>query len=294
MMNPEERELYERNRKLLRTYTRTRQDFIDMRKSVEGRLEMKADGTPKKIENPRHFEKMDWDFLCAQRLNIIEAEKALKKRGLLLLGEFKIWTDYLEKIKAVGDIAAGWIIGEFDIFKADTPSKLWQFSGMNSGDVRGKKMVGTGKNQRITVTDKMIRGDKLTAGFLAPFNKKLRAALLGVMGDGFIKAQNEYAFTYYYPKKNALEHSENTVMGGKKAWKDVSKGHRHRAAIRYMVKMFLQDLYNAWRPMEGLYVRPPYREEKLGIIHHVAEASCDQGDLGSLDEEIDSEAVANM
>ena len=52
-------------------------------------------------------------------------------------------------------------------------------------------------------------------------------------------------------------------------WKDVSKGHRDRAALRYMMKRFICDLYAVWREMEGLSVRPPYEEEYLGKIHEV-------------------------
>jgi hypothetical protein len=48
---------------------------------------------------------------------------------------------------------------------------------------------------------------------------------------------------------------------------EASKGHRHNAAMRYMIKRFLVDLYKAWRPLEGLPVAPEYGEGKLGIIH---------------------------
>ncbi|NDQ58556.1 MAG: hypothetical protein GZ088_15930 [Acidipila sp.] len=46
------------------------------------------------------------------------------------------------------------------------------------------------------------------------------------------------------------------------------KGHRHAMAMRYMVKMFLIDLYVAWRKIEGLEVRPPYSQDKLGLDPH--------------------------
>lgn len=49
-------------------------------------------------------------------------------------------------------------------------------------------------------------------------------------------------------------------------------GHRHNMAIRYMVKMLLNDLYNAWRPLEGLPVAPTYAEAKLGLTHGVMTA----------------------
>ena len=44
-------------------------------------------------------------------------------------------------------------------------------------------------------------------------------------------------------------------------------GHRHNAAIRYMIKQFAMDLYVEWRTIEGLEVRPSYSEEFLGKVH---------------------------
>lgn len=38
-------------------------------------------------------------------------------------------------------------------------------------------------------------------------------------------------------------------------------------AIRYMIKMFLKDLWVAWRTLEGLPVTPDYAEAKLGMKH---------------------------
>ena len=38
-------------------------------------------------------------------------------------------------------------------------------------------------------------------------------------------------------------------------------------SIRYMVKMFLADLYKEWRKIEGLPVEPSYHEKKHGHVH---------------------------
>ena len=48
---------------------------------------------------------------------------------------------------------------------------------------------------------------------------------------------------------------------------DWPKGRRHKAAMRYMVKMFLIDLHREWRTLEGLPVATPYSEGKLGMVH---------------------------
>lgn len=65
----------------------------------------------------------------------------------------------------------------------------------------------------------------------------------------------------YDDYKNRLE--QNPVH------QDKTPLHRHNMAIRYMVKMLLIDLYNAWRPLEGLPVAPTYAEGKLGLVHGV-------------------------
>lgn len=65
----------------------------------------------------------------------------------------------------------------------------------------------------------------------------------------------------YDDYKNRLE--QNPVH------QDKTPLHRHNMAIRYMVKMLLIDLYNAWRPLEGLPCAAPYHEAKLGLVHGV-------------------------
>lgn len=180
----------------------------------------------------------------------------------------------------------------FDIHVATTVSKMWQYAGMNPGLVCGKKSVTQskykpemgdivgelppnkeGEKRFVIKTSEMIRGDKLTPGFLSPYNTELKRHLLGVMAPNFIKSKSEYVI-HYYNTKERLSQSERLVdhvkKGGKAEqipWKDVTKGHRSDAAKRKMVKMFLMDLYAFWREFEGLSVRKPYAEEFLGKVH---------------------------
>ncbi|MPN12130.1 hypothetical protein SDC9_159442 [bioreactor metagenome] len=113
----------------------------------------------------------------------------------------------------------------------------------------------------------MIRGDKLTPGFIAPFNTRLRTKMLGVLGSSFLKAKSPYA-KFYYDYKNRLKNEDRVIEGRDKKWSETSDLHRHNAAMRFMVKAFIKDLYVAWRTAEGLTVRCPYEEEYLGKKHH--------------------------
>ena len=271
----------EQDRQAVRMLVRAREDFQGMRKRMDNRIARKADGTAQNVENmsERIMQAGDVEMFAGIADAAHKQEDVIQKELLKILKRFPIYTEWLKTVKGVGPIAAGWILGEYDIHRADTVSKLWQFTGLNPGMVAGKKRVENKDGTFCLVpTGEMVRGDKLTPGHVAPFNKRLRTALAGVMCDGFIKAQNDYALRYYYPMKARLEQSDNTVAeigkaGAKPkdvAWKEAKKAHRHRAAIRYMLKMFLRDLYVAWRTLEGLTVREPYAVEYLGKKHAVA------------------------
>lgn len=265
----------EQDRLALRLMVRAREDFQAQRKRMDNRIGRKANGEDQNISE-RAFRPEDLDSFA----NISEAakqqEKEIEKRLKKLLARFPIYTEWLVNVKGVGTIAAATIISNIDIHKATTVSKIWQYCGLNPGMIRGKKRHENKDGTfRIETTDTLIRGDKLTSGFVSPFNKNMRTALCGVLADGFIKAQAPYAMEHYYPYKERLANSENMTQEIRKAgskaesiaWKDAKLGHRDRAAKRKMIKAFLADLYNAWREIEGLPVRPPYQEEYLGHKH---------------------------
>jgi hypothetical protein len=85
---------------------------------------------------------------------------------------------------------------------------------------------------------------------------------MGVLSGSFLRAGNEKYAGIYADYKTLLE--------GNAEWAEESKGHRHQASLRYMMKQYLVDLYVAWRTIEGLPVHPPYSEAKLGHVHRAA------------------------
>lgn len=255
----------------VRVLVRARDDIQALRIRMDNRIGRKADHKQQDVEK-RIFRPGDSEIFAAMADHFREQELSIEKNLKKFLKRFPIYTEWLQGIRGVGPILAGWIVAEYDIHKATTASKLIQFTGLNSGQVRAQKRVehDDGKFELVPV-DTMVRGDKLTPGFVAPFNRRLRTAIVGVGADGFIKAQNHYCLEFYYPYKERLENSSKVVMhlGKSVPWKDVNKGHRDRAAKRFMMKHFLQDLYVAWRQIEGLPIRAPYQEEYLGHKHAI-------------------------
>jgi hypothetical protein len=283
----------------LRVMVRSREDFQQMRKSLDNRLGRKANGEEQNIEE-RAFRPEDAASFVAVSDEARRQEKELKAKLSKMLARFPIYTDYLKDIRGIDTIIAANLIAAIDIEKATTVSKIWQYAGLNPGMVLGWKRKtlkdGTVKDYKTTT---LIKGDSLTPKFLSPYNKRLRCVLLGVLGKAFITGKSPYAFEHYYPYKARLEQSDRLVkerrvvkeddeveedeagaesrVKNKKQkpktelvevkWKDASRGHRDRAAQRKMIKAFLADLYVVWRKMEGLPVRPPYSEEFLGKKH---------------------------
>jgi len=79
--------------------------------------------------------------------------------------------------------------------------------------------------------------------------------------------QSPYAREYYNYRWRLQHH----VKYGQE---DVSDGHRHNMAVRFMIKRFLVDLYKAWRGLEDLPIAPEYHEAKLGHVHEATKEPC--------------------
>ena len=202
------------------------------------------------------------EFALIQQYVMLRGVEAdhFKRLGVVIEPQ-PIWTQFLAGVKGIGPAMAGVLISEIDIARAAYPSSLWKYSGLDvADDGRGRSRRKEHLVQR-TYTDadgaEQVR-DSIT------FNPWLKTKLVGVLGPCLIKAKNETYDPIFRDYKHRLEHHA--------IYKDVSKGHRQNMAVRHMVKMFLRDLYCAWRPLEGLRVAPSYAEAKLGRVHRQAAA----------------------
>lgn len=245
--------------------TRMYYDYVRERIALDNRMGQTKNGTPKKLAPERDDTYLL--TLLARRDELDALCEGIEKEVEKLVKQTRLWNEYLVNVKGVGIMMAAVILSEIDIYKATTVSKIWQFAGMNPGLVFGKQWKKV-KGERILVTTTtLVRGDKRTEGFVRPYNEFLKSKMLGVLGSSFLKSQSIYS-EFYYNMRQRLE-SKNWGMDAKNpSDKNHPKAnHQHKAANRYMVKMFLKDLYVAWRTIEGLPVRVPYQEEYLGHVH---------------------------
>jgi hypothetical protein len=159
------------------------------------------------------------------------------------------------------------ILSEIDIHKAEYPSSLWAYAGLDVvrvADEATGEIKGEGRSRRaahlidLEYTDK--DGNQATRKSIT-YNPWLKTKLMGVLGTLFVKQPADKS-----PYRKAYDDYKFRLENHPK-WADRSKGHRHQAAIRYAVKRFLVDLYRVWRELENLPVAPEYSEAKLGMVH---------------------------
>ncbi len=210
--------------------------------------------------------------LIAQYVELDSTETVHFRRLGNILKEYPIWNEFLLGRKGVGPAMGGVIISEFDIHKARYPSSLWAYSGMDVADDgrgRSRRKEHLVKVKYTNKDGKEAERDSIT------FNPFLKTKLLGVLGPSFLRCKGDDA-DVYNTYKHRLETDPTRRKVTAAAFKKLSKEEQkdawspariHNAAIRYMVKQFLCDLYNAWRPLEGLPVAPTYHEAKQGHKH---------------------------
>jgi hypothetical protein len=118
-----------------------------------------------------------------------------------------------------------------DIGRFATVSKLWRYAGYACID--GKR-------------ETLVRGEP------AHFNKRLKSAAY-LAGISFLRSGSPYSDAYYrFRERYDAQRPEWTP------------GHRHAAAMRKMIKLFLSHLWEEWRLLEGLPIRRTYVIDYLG------------------------------
>ena len=195
-------------------------------------------------------------------------EKHFRTLGQVL-EDYPLYTQVLEPIRGIGPAMAGVIISEFDIHKADYPSSFVKYAGLDVAD------DGFGRSRRkehLKQTEYIDKEGVKKVKDGITFNPLLKTKLTGVLGPSFLRAgDNKYSQIYrdYRLRLENTPHWQNYPGVDKKGKPCIisKKMHRHNAAIRYMIKMFLYDLHPAWRKLEGLSVTAPYHEAKLGLVH---------------------------
>lgn len=226
---------------------------VSYKKITDGVVSM----TPRKFKKAGLISRYSELVLVAQYVNLVEAEETAFKQLKYALDEFPIWTEFLKDVKGIGPTMGAVVIASFDIHKAQYPSSLHAYAGLDvvNGEGRSRK-----KEHLVDQTYIDADGKEQTKKGIS-FNPFVKTKLVGVLGSSFVKTKGVYRDIYDNYKHritNMPAHAEKT------------KAHINNMAIRYTVKRFLVDLYVEWRKLEGLPVAEEYSKAKLGINHKVA------------------------
>lgn len=207
----------------------------------------------------------------------LESQEVLAFRQMTAtLEKIPIYVKYLEKQRGIGPAMAGVLISTLDPSKARHVSSFWKYAGLDVGsDGRGRsrraehlvKRAYTDKNGKESERDSIT------------YNPWLKTKLFTLAGS-FMRSGSPWREAY-----DGRKHRVTTDPGREKVtlveWKkrrekgdDVAKlwapGRVDMDAKRYMLKMFLLDLWVKWREIEGLPVTLSYHEGKLGYKHKAA------------------------
>ncbi len=180
-----------------------------------------------------------------------------------------VYTGYLSTIKGVGPAMAGVLLAEIDLSKARYPSSLWAYSGYDCApDGRGRSRRK--EHQRVVKYQDKNGVEQERNGIT--YNPTLKTKLY-VLATCLLRSGNERYKKVYEDYKHRMAHHERygEHNDGKRDTADLfitSKARRHAMAIRYVIKMFLVDYYNAGKKILGQPIEPPYSESKLGMKPH--------------------------
>jgi hypothetical protein len=223
-------------------------------------------------------------MLIDQYVNLEKQETRQFGQMVATLEKIPIYNIYLNSKEhrqqtGVGPAMAGVIITYLDPHKARHVSSFWMYAGLDVGP-DGK---GRSRRQEHLVERTYIDKDgneKTRMGMT--FNPFLKTKLIGVLAVSFLRSGSPWR-KVYDDYKHRLETDPHRIKITVDKWKKLNKteteeemkkywppGRIHRASMRYMIKMFLKDLWKVWRELEGLEVTEEYAVAKLGFPPHGA------------------------
>lgn len=174
-----------------------------------------------------------------------EFTKSIKKELKL----YPIWSKYLEDVRGCGPVMAGVVISEIqDIARFSTISKLWSYFGYGLKD---------------NEVQKKRKGEK------ANWNSYGKSKL-HVLAECFLRSGNKEYRKLYDDYRHRIKTRKCNSHIGEKGRDEYgcTDGHRHAMTMRYVIKMFLKNLFLKWYELEGITPRLSYQEEYLGHTHN--------------------------
>ena len=212
--------------------------------------------------------------LVSQYIDLESQEGKQFRQMQSTLDVIPIYQAFLQHERGIGPAMAAVLITYFDPAKARHVSSFWKYAGLDvapDGAARSRR-----KEHLIDRTYTTRNGVEATR-LSTTYNPWLRMKLLGGLAPSFLRSASPRRALYdNYRNRITTDMNRHkvTVVEWKRAFRageDVKNlwppGRIHKAALRYMIKIFLVDLWTKWREIEGLPVSPTYNEARRGYAH---------------------------
>lgn len=194
-----------------------------------------------------------------------------------------LYNSFFKPILGCGPLMAAVCLSYFDPYKARHASNFVSYAGLNpvnkveeNGDI---KVIANSKH--YTEMREFVNKDgKVDVKKSLTYEPFLRTKLIGVLAGCITKASIR-SVKAMNPETGKIEDTGDRIVEGKYANEYInykmrklnqgfSKSHANRMAVRHMLKLFVIDLWVAWRELEGLPVSVPYEVDKLGMEPHMS------------------------
>ena len=203
--------------------------------------------------------------------SLLESEENSDADIEAFLPNFEIWNNWLRHVKGVGPIMGAVLISEVDPVIAENPSKLHKFAGLdvvNEVDGRGRSKR---KEHLIEITYTNRKGQEATRLGIT-YNAFFKTKMY-VLAGSFLRIKEGHYRKIYLDAKNRYENHERYGVATEKGNTDAHPfgtpvDHRHKMALRKMIKQFLDDFLFAYREQLGLPNRPTYAQSFLAKAPH--------------------------
>jgi hypothetical protein len=241
------------------------------------------------------------ELVLVHQFIILDREEAAQFRQLgTVLNDIPIYTQWLEKQRGVGPAMAGALISTLDPHKARHPSSFWKYAGMDvvvsectfcngAGEYEGKPCIncgGTGmltkgrSKKEVHLVERTYinkKGEEDTRRGIT-YEPWLKTKLY-VLAASFLRTggSDGWAQVYRHYKHRLISDQRRTKCTVAQ-WKKMNDkgqpvdhlwppGRIDNAAKRYMIKMFLADLWVKWRELEGLPVATSFEGHNVSTYH---------------------------
>lgn len=178
-----------------------------------------------------------------------------------------MWDAFFADVVGCGPLMAAVCLSSFNPYEARHVSSFWGYAGL---DVVVDKKTGLprARNRSDVETKTIVDLEGVVterAGLW--YNPMVKSKLLSVLGGSFLKARRGKYCDAFYDYRSRLQNRVGS--------EDFTPSHIAKMSIRYSVKLFLADMWVAWRTLEGLPVTEPYAVAMLGRTPHGYDSSYD-------------------